>query len=125
VMALTQIDASSLTDQQISDWFASPMTSRELERLAQLQAEMRLQAVAAYKAELQQGEALAELKSDPRLLWQRDEIFQTKRGGWKKTRSWHAFVTHHQLAESGKDADRLIDQWHRYLLLQQQQEGQL
>jgi hypothetical protein len=107
----TQIDLSSLTEGQLTDLLASPMSELELRRLASLEAELRDACLEQYRAELQQGQALLELRDHPRLLWQRDPMFKTKAGGWVKTRSWDRFVRHHELAESGTDADRLIAQW--------------
>ena len=87
------------------------MSQAELDRLAALEAELTESHKRQLKAELIQGEALAGLKDHPKLLWQRSAMFRTKTGGWKKRRSWDAFVVAHDLAESGKEADRLIAQW--------------
>lgn len=105
------VDVSSLTEAQLADWLDSPMSELELRRLAALEADLRDACLEQYRAELQQGQALQELRDHPRLLWQRDAMFKTKAGGWVKTRSWDRFVKHHELAESGRDADRLISQW--------------
>ena len=115
--AACHLDLGSLTGAQLETFLESPMSQAEIDRLATLEAEMTAAFKAQLQAELEQGEALAELKGHPRLLWQRDPMFQTKSGGWKKTRSWDSFVKQQGLAESGKEADRLIDQWRRHQLL--------
>lgn len=105
------VDFNSLPPEQQEAVLASPMSQDELNRLAALEAEMKESFVKQLKAELDAGEALAHLKDHPRMLWQRDPMFRTKSGGWHKRRSWDRYVVAHNLAESGKDADRLIDQW--------------
>lgn len=101
----------SLPPEQQEAALASPMSQQELNRLAALEEEMKAACLKQLRAELNQGEALAELKDHPRLLWQRDPMFRTKSGGWHKRRSWDRYVVNHNLAESGKEADRLIAQW--------------
>lgn len=105
------VDFNSLPPEQQEAVMASPMSQDELQRLAALEAEMKTSHAKQLRAELNQGEALAELKDHPRMLWQRDPIFRTKSGGWHKGRSWDRYVVRHNLAESGKEADRLIAQW--------------
>jgi hypothetical protein len=112
-----QLDLSSLTGAQLDVFIESPMSQAELDRLAQLEAEMVAAHREQLKAELEQGKHFHRLKTHPRLLWQRDEIFKNKRGDWKKTRKWDTFVKHYSLAESGKEADRLIAQWLHHQLL--------
>ena len=108
---MTSIDFDSLPLEQQESFLASPMSQTELDRLAALELEMTESHKCKLKAELDQGEVLAELKDHPKLLWQRSDMFRTKTGGWKKRRSWDAYVVANNLAESGKDADRLIAQW--------------
>ena len=108
---MTTVDYDSLPPEQQEAVLASPMSQSELDRLAVLEAELAESFRKQLKAELVQGEALAELKDHPRMLWQRSDMFRTKSGGWKKRRSWDAFVVANDLAESGADADRLIAQW--------------
>ena len=106
-----EIVFESLPPEQQEAVFASPMSQDELQRLDALEAQMKESFAKQLRAELNQGEALAELKDHPRMLWQRDPMFRTKSGGWKKRRSWDRYVQAHNLAESGKEADRLIAQW--------------
>ena len=89
----------------------SPMTAFELAQLDEVEARAELAFLKQLKAEVEQGRRLDELKHHPRLLWQRDQMFRTKAGGWKKRRNWHQFVVAHELAESGAEADRLIRLW--------------
>ena len=89
----------------------SPMTAFELAQLDEVEARAELAFLQQLKAEVVQGRRLDELKHHPRLLWQRDQMFRTKAGGWKKRRNWHQFVVAHELAESGAEADRLIRLW--------------
>ena len=101
----------SLPPEQQQAVLDSPMSQDELDRLDALEAKMKTSFIEQLKAELEAGEALAKLKDHPRRLWQRDPMFRTKSGGWRKRRSWDQYVAAHNLAESGKEADRLIDQW--------------
>ena len=105
------VDFNSLPPEQQEAVMASPMSQDELNRLAALEEEMKAAYLKQLRAELNQGKALAVLKDHPRLLWQRDPMFRTKSGGWHKRRSWDRYVVSHNLAESGKEADRLIAQW--------------
>ena len=89
----------------------SPMTAAELAQLDSVHARTELAFLEQLKAEVELGQRLFELKHHPRMLWQRDEMFSTKAGGWKKRRSWHQFVVAHDLAWSGAEADRLIRLW--------------
>ena len=89
----------------------SPMSIGEAERLGELEAGLELAFQEQFKAEIRHGETLDELKHHPRMLWQRDEMFRTKAGGWKKRRDWGQYVVARGLAESGKEADRLIQLW--------------
>ena len=89
----------------------SPMTDIELAQLDAVEARAELAFMRLLKAEIEQGERLNELKHHPRMLWQRYQMFRTKAGGWKKRRNWHQFVVAHELAESGVEADRLIQLW--------------
>jgi len=89
----------------------SPMDAGEVEILRAAEARMASAYREHLKAEIRQGLLLDDLKHHPRLLWQRDEMFRTKNGGWKKKRDWHQFVVQNNLAESGKEADRLIQLW--------------
>ena len=89
----------------------SPMTAFELAQLDEVEARAELAFLQQLKAEVEQGRRLDELKHHPRLLWQRDQMFRTKAGGWKKRRNWHQFVVAHELADSGAEADRLIRLW--------------
>ena len=73
------------------------------------------------QAELEMGKALHRLKTHPKLLWQRSEYFRTKSGGWKKSRSWDAFVRQ-QLDLCPKEAKWLIQQWMETLAAQTQLE---
>ena len=108
---MTSIDFDSLPPEQQKSFLASPMSQAELDRLAALEAQLAASCKAQLKAELVLGEELARLKDHPKLLWQRSDMFRTKTGGWKKRRNWDAYVVANNLAESGKDADRLIAQW--------------
>ena len=89
----------------------SPMSIGEAEHLGKLEAGLERAFQEQLKAEIRLGEQLDGLKNHPRKLWQRDEMFRTKAGGWKKRRDWNQFVVANNLAESGKDADRLIQLW--------------
>ena len=89
----------------------SPMTAAEVERRKAAEARLKVAFHEQLKAEIRLGEHLDELKHHPRMLWQRDEMFRTKAGGWKKRRDWNQFVVANGLAESGKDADRMIQLW--------------
>ena len=110
-MSAVQVDISSLTDEQLLGWESSPMSEHELAQLDRLERGLHDASLGQYAAELQQGKSLLELKHHPRCLWQRDEMFRTKTGGWQRRRSWDAFVKAYELADSGADADRLIAQW--------------
>ena len=114
---MTQIDFDSLPPEQQEAVLASPMSQDELDRLAEIEEEMTAAFKEQLKAELEHGQALSELKDNPKLLWQRSDMFRTKSGGWKKRRSWYAYVVANNLAESGKEADRLIAQWKRQEIL--------
>ena len=105
------MDVSSLNEAQLADWLASPMSEQEIQRLEKLEEQLKAAFLQEYAAELEHGKALLELRDHPRLLWQRDAMFKTKAGKWKKSRSWNAFIKEHGLAESGSDANRLISQW--------------
>ena len=89
----------------------SPMSDAEMERLKRCEEGMKNAFRELFKSEIEHGQILDELKHHPRMLWQRDQMFLTKAGGWKKRRDWHQFVVAHDLAESGEEADRLIQLW--------------
>ena len=89
----------------------SPMSAMELERLDALESRAEFAFRQQFKAELELGKHFDELKHYPRMLWQRSDVFRTKAGGWKKSRKWHDYVVANGLAESGKEADRLIQLW--------------
>ena len=89
----------------------SPMSDAEMERLKRCEERITKAFREQLKSEIELGQILDELKHHPRMLWQRDQMFRTKAGGWKKRRDWHQFVVAHDLAESGKEADRLIRLW--------------
>jgi len=105
------VDFNSLPSEQQEAVLASPMSQDELNRLAAVEAKSTNAFVKQLKAELEKGEALAEIKEHPGMLWQRDPMFRTKSGGWKKRRSWNQYVVANNLADSGKEADRLIHLW--------------
>ena len=111
---MTSIDFDSLPPEQQDSFLASPMSQAELDRLEILEAQLAASHKAQLKAELVIGEALAELKDHPKHLWQRDDIFRTKTGRWKKRRDWGAYVLANGLAESVAEADRLIAQWKQF-----------
>ena len=94
----------------------SPMSEKELARLADLERQLADAFREQLKAEIEHGRTLAEHKDHPRKLWQRDAMFRTKAGGWKKRRDWHQYVVAHGLADSGKEADRLIQLWRDHQL---------
>lgn len=108
---MSVIEFVSLPAEQQATFMASPMSKAELDRLVALQDQGAVSFKEQLKAELETGQALAELKVHPNLLWQRSNMFRTKSGGWKKRRSWFAYVVKNNLAESGEEADRLIAQW--------------
>ena len=108
---MTTVEFNTLPSEQQEAFLASPMSSDELDRLAILQEQMTASHKEQLKAELEQGQALSELKDHPKLLWQRSDMFRNKSGGWKKRRSWDAYVVANNLAESGPEANRLIAQW--------------
>jgi hypothetical protein len=89
----------------------SPMSAMELERLERCEERGMNAARSLLKIEIEKGEFLHDLKNHPNLLWQRSDVFRTKTGGWKKSRKWHDFVVAKDLAESGQDADRMIQLW--------------
>ena len=95
----------------IADSIADPMSIGEAESLGELEAGLELAFQEKFKAEIKLGKELDWLKHHPKLLWQRDDMFRTKKGDWKKKRDWHQYVVQRQLAESGKEADRLIQLW--------------
>ena len=111
---MTSIDFDSLPLEQQESFLASPMSQAELDRLAICEAQLVASHKAQLKAELVIGEALAELKNHPKLLWQRSDIFRTKTGRWKKRRNWGTYVLANGLAESVAEADRLIAQWKQF-----------
>lgn len=110
----TTLDLGSLTDEQAADFLASPMSPAELDLLAVLEAEMKQAFLEATIAELAMGEHLHRLKEDPSLLWQRDPMFQTKKGGWvhPAKRAWDKFCKNTPAINmSGKEADAAIARW--------------
>jgi hypothetical protein len=109
------VDARSLTPEPLPDQLARPMAPAELQRFEQAEARLREAILGELRAELELGRHLAELKRHPRMLWQRDPMLQTARG-WRKVRSWHAYVKAQGMAESGKEADQLIRRWDQHCL---------
>ena len=107
----SHLDAASLQGDQLDQFMLSPMSTEELGALSAIGRQMRQASIERRRFEMEQGKALAHLRDHPQQLWQRDEMFRTKRGGWKKNRSWHSYVVAHSLAESGKEADQLIENW--------------
>ena len=115
---MTSIDFDSLPPEQQESFLASPMSQAELDSLEILEAQMVAASKSQLKAELDIGKALAELKDHPKHLWQRDNMFRTKTGRWKKKRDWGAFVLANGLAESVAEADRLIAQWKQFKMFE-------
>ena len=107
----SHLDVASLQGDQLYQFMLSPISEAELQRKAEIEQISKQASTDLARLELQRGEALAHLRDHPQQLWQRDEMFRTKRGGWKKNRSWHSYVVAHNLAESGKEADQLIENW--------------
>jgi hypothetical protein len=116
-MADSKITPSSVTDQQVATFLASPMSPQEHGQLDREELRLRSALAAARRADLKLGRLLAELKNHPQQLWQRCDLFRRRSGkGWKKHRCWHDFVVAHRLAESGREADQLIAQWEQWQL---------
>lgn len=98
----------------MADLLRQPMEWAETCQLDRLEGRLVAATAAEQRAELKQGRLLAELKTDPRQLWQRCSLFRRRDGkGWKKARNWHDYIVSRRLAESGREADRLIALWER------------
>ena len=108
-MTKTEIVWDSLPPEQQQALLDSPMSPEEIRQKIEIERQCQEASQKAFEAELQIGQLISEIRN--RNCWQKDDVFRTKSGGWKKSRSWNTFVIHNQLAESGKDADRLIKLW--------------
>ena len=113
-MDLTQIDQGSLTDEQLEAVMELPLTDKELALRNALEAQHLEADKIIHETRLEQGKILFKLKTG--MLWQRDEIFKTKSGAWKKKRSWNIYIkTKFPSFGSAKAADQLIAQWQQHV----------
>jgi hypothetical protein len=110
---MTTIDPSTLTGDQLDQFLASPMSDAECQQRAECEQVISDAYHRQQLAELELGRLFLQVRDDPKKLWQRSDIFRTKSGGWKKTRSWDAYVKSLNVPEvdTGSQANQLIEFW--------------
>jgi hypothetical protein len=114
-MNASTIDLGSITEQQISDFLASPMSEQEIQARDNHEQQLWDAQVAALRTDLEMGEALHRLKTKPH-LWQRSPVFITKGGRWLsvKQRTWARYLQLSGLSITAKEADNLIHLWQQH-----------